>query len=126
MNIAAQIPDPWSLDLAILDPSDANLFEHQAHWNYFRRLREEDPVHFVDSEEFGPYWSITRFEDIVFENVHPLYGAMDIRRSSTPTKARSIPEKPSSARSNEKASASVWMAKAGPWTTSWSSAYGVR
>ncbi|MEQ9314453.1 MAG: cytochrome P450 [Henriciella sp.] len=48
-----------------VDPSDAILFEKQAHHEVFRRLRKEDPVHFLPDSPFGPYWSITRFEDIV-------------------------------------------------------------
>ena len=67
---ASGIPDPYSLDIKDIDPSDGALYQHQAHWEYFRRLREEDPVHFVDSAEFGPYWSITKFNDIVFVDSH--------------------------------------------------------
>lgn len=67
---ASGIPDPYSLPLEELDPSCSRLFQQQAHWDYFRRLREEDPVHFVDSPEFGPYWSITRFNDIVYVDSH--------------------------------------------------------
>ena len=71
MNTPANgIADPYSLDLKDLDPSDSALYEHQAHWDYFKRLREEDPVHFVDSEEFGPYWSITKFNDIMYVDSH--------------------------------------------------------
>ena len=66
----AQFADPYSIPLEELDPSDGQLFEAQAHWDYFKRLREEDPVHFVESEEFGPYWSITRFEDIMYVDSH--------------------------------------------------------
>ena len=66
----AQFADPYSIPLEELDPSDGKLFEAQAHWDYFKRLREEDPVHFVESEEFGPYWSITRFEDIMYVDSH--------------------------------------------------------
>ena len=57
----APLPDPYSLPLDKLDPSRAELFRTGQHWAYFERLRKEDPVHWVDSEEFGPYWSITRF-----------------------------------------------------------------
>ena len=64
------IPDPYSLDLADLDPAIPELFEHQAHWDYFKRLREEDPVHLVSGGEFGPYWSVTRYEDIVYVDTH--------------------------------------------------------
>ncbi len=41
---SSQIADPYSLDLKELDPSIPHLFEQQAHSDYFKRLREEDPV----------------------------------------------------------------------------------
>ncbi len=62
--------DPYSLDIADIDPAEPHLFETQAHWDYFKRLREEDPVHFVEGGEFGPYWCITKFHDIVFVDTH--------------------------------------------------------
>ena len=64
------IPDPYSLDLSELDPAIPELFEQQAHWDYFKRLRDEDPVHLVTGGEFGPYWSVTRYEDIVYVDTH--------------------------------------------------------
>lgn len=67
---ASGIPDPYTLDLKDLDPSDPDLFEQQLHWDYFKRLREEDPVHFVEGGEFGPYWSVTKFKDIVYVDSH--------------------------------------------------------
>ena len=71
MNIAAAgIPDPYSLNLEDLDPSAPALFQQQAHWDYFRRLRDEDPVHYVAGGEFGAYWSVTKFDDIVFVDSH--------------------------------------------------------
>ncbi|HIG21145.1 MAG TPA: cytochrome P450 [Henriciella marina] len=48
-----------------VDPSEAALFEHNVHHEVFRRLRREDPVHFLPDSAFGPYWSITKFQDIV-------------------------------------------------------------
>jgi cytochrome P450 len=67
---AAGLSDPYSLDLDSLDPSDPALFQQQAHWEYFKRLRDEDPVHFVNSEVFGPFWSVTKFKDIMFVDSH--------------------------------------------------------
>lgn len=66
----ASIPDPYTIPLEEIDPSDARLFQKQKHWAYFERLRKEDPVHFVNSAQFGPYWSITRFNDIVYVDSH--------------------------------------------------------
>jgi len=57
--------DPWSQPLETLDPSRAELFQSGAHHAYFKRLRAEDPVHYTAQSQFGPYWSITRFHDIV-------------------------------------------------------------
>jgi cytochrome P450 len=34
-------------------------------WPWFERLRKEDPVHYCRHGEYGPYWSITRYADIV-------------------------------------------------------------
>ncbi|WP_084420881.1 cytochrome P450 [Henriciella litoralis] len=48
-----------------VDPSEAILFESQAYHEVFRRLRREDPVHYTAKSAFGPYWSITKFQDIV-------------------------------------------------------------
>jgi cytochrome P450 len=32
---------------------------------FFERIRKEDPVHYSVHEEFGPYWSITKYNDIM-------------------------------------------------------------
>ena len=57
--------DPWSLPLDQIDPSQPELFETGAHYEYFRRLRQEDPVHYTAQSAHGPFWSITKFDDIV-------------------------------------------------------------
>ena len=59
------IPDPWTLDLDEIDMSRAELYEANAHGEYFRRLRRDAPVHFCKNSAFGPFWSITKFHDIV-------------------------------------------------------------
>ncbi len=48
-----------------IDVSQAELYEHDAHWPFFDRLRAEAPVHYCADSQFGPYWSVTRFDDIV-------------------------------------------------------------
>ena len=53
------------MPLAKIDVSRAALYEHDAQWPYFQRLRNEDPVHYCAESEFGPFWSITKFDDIV-------------------------------------------------------------
>jgi len=63
--------DPYSIPLDRIDVSDAELFETDTLWGYFERLRNEDPVHFCADSEFGAYWSVTKFEDIVWVEKHP-------------------------------------------------------
>jgi cytochrome P450 len=57
--------DPYSIPLDQIDMSRPELYQENLHWAYFERLRKEDPVHYCANSAFGPYWSITRFEDIL-------------------------------------------------------------
>ncbi len=68
--------DPWSVPLAAIDVSQPALFEQNRFLPYFERLRREDPVHYCPESPFGPYWSITRFKDIVFvDKNHELFSS---------------------------------------------------
>ena len=44
--------DPYSLDLADIDMNIGLLFQAGEHHEYFKRLREEDPVHYCDKNPF--------------------------------------------------------------------------
>jgi cytochrome P450 len=55
----------WALPLDTLDPAQPELFQANAFWPYFERLRAEDPVHFTPESRYGPYWSITKYNDIM-------------------------------------------------------------
>ena len=57
--------DAYSIPLDELDISDATRFKDDTIWPYFDRLRREDPVHYCKDSLFGPYWSITRYNDIM-------------------------------------------------------------
>ena len=48
-----------SADLDELDVSNHFLFQQDAHWPLFERLRKEDPVHYHSDGRYGPFWSIT-------------------------------------------------------------------
>lgn len=64
------LTDPWSMPIEDVDPSFGELFFHQKHHEVFRRLRQEDPVHYTAESAFGPFWSITKFNDIVEIDTH--------------------------------------------------------
>src|SRR5688572_12685317 len=55
----------YSTPLEDLNPGDPDLFLNDAFWPYFERLRREAPVHWCKESEFGPYWSVTRYQDIM-------------------------------------------------------------
>lgn len=63
--VSLEHTDPYTVDLAEIDVSRPNLMQSDTHWAYFERLRQEDPVHYCQSSPFGPFWSITKFNDIM-------------------------------------------------------------
>jgi cytochrome P450 len=65
MNLSTQPVDPHTAALEDFDMSDPRLYEQDVWRPYFARLRAEDPVHFQAESPFGPFWSITRFKDII-------------------------------------------------------------
>jgi cytochrome P450 len=68
--------DPYSLPLTELNVANPYLFAHDAHWPWFRRLRDEAPVHYCPQSFFGPYWSVTRYEDIMtVDTSHDVYSS---------------------------------------------------
>ncbi len=65
IDIKAAREEAYALPLEKLNPAQPALFQADAMWPYFERLRKEDPVHYTAESEFGAYWSITKFNDIV-------------------------------------------------------------
>ncbi len=55
----------WATPLEDFHVGDPDLFRTDTHWPWFERLRAEDPVHWCRESEFGPYWSVTRYADIM-------------------------------------------------------------
>ena len=68
--------DPYSIPLAEINVSDSRLFEADTFWPYFERLRAEDPVHYCAESDFGPFWSVTKFDDIKFvDSNHQIFSS---------------------------------------------------
>ncbi|MEZ2145306.1 cytochrome P450 [Bradyrhizobium sp. DN5] len=57
--------DGCIIPLSNLDVSDAKRFQDDSIWACFERLRREDPVHYCQDSPHGPYWSLTKYRDIV-------------------------------------------------------------
>ena len=78
--------DPYSIPLEEFDMAQPELFQSNTQDAYFKRLREEAPVHYCKDSENGPYWSVTRYKDIMEVESNPeIY-------SSEPTIALADPE----------------------------------
>lgn len=61
----AVIPPASEIDLETLDLADVEIWRQNKMWDRFERLRREDPVHYTPDSVFGPYWSITRYKDVM-------------------------------------------------------------
>ena len=57
--------DPYSVPLEDIDVSQEELYQSDTIWGFYDRLRKEDPVHFCKESKSGPFWSITKFKDIM-------------------------------------------------------------
>jgi cytochrome P450 len=64
------IPDVSTLKLEEIDLSNPFLYRQHQWRPYYKRLRDECPVHYQKESFCGPFWSITRYEDIVFVDKH--------------------------------------------------------
>src|SRR5579863_4996974 len=51
--------------LETLNPAKSSLFENDAMWPYFERLRREDPVHYTPDGDFAAHWGVTKYNDIM-------------------------------------------------------------
>ena len=80
----------WSMPLESIDVSDGRLFRDDVIWPYFERLRREDPVHWCESAEFGPYWSVTKYKDIMQVEVNHQTFSSDIHLGGI--SIRDVPE----------------------------------
>ena len=57
-------PQAQQRRLASIDVSDPHLYQDDSWRAPFAQLRRDDPVHYCEASPFGPYWSVTRYDDI--------------------------------------------------------------
>jgi len=68
--------DAYALPLADIDVSQPELFRANTIWPYFERLRKDDPVHYCPQSRVGPYWSVTKYKDIMHvETNHAIFSS---------------------------------------------------
>jgi len=79
-STAKIVPDArqeaYAIPLDKIDMSQGHLFQNDIHWPYFERLRAEAPVHYCADSAFGPFWSVTRYNDIMtVDTNHGIYSS---------------------------------------------------
>jgi cytochrome P450 len=68
----------YATPLEALDPAQPDLFANDAHWAVFERLRAESPVHYTPESAYGPYWSVSRYHDIMaVDTNHQVFSSED-------------------------------------------------
>ena len=83
MNVAikpeqAARDEAYALPLERIDPANADRFQNDTIWPYFERLRAEDPVHYTADSAYGPYWSVTKWNDIMaVDTNHQVFSSAD-------------------------------------------------
>ncbi len=70
LNIRSTKSDAYTVPLEQIEIWNPDRFRDNTLWPYFARLRKEDPVHYTAESPSGPFWSITRFEDIMYVDTH--------------------------------------------------------
>ena len=65
MTAAIAVRESLAQPLAAIDVSDPGLYEQDTWRPLFARLRREAPVHYCAASPYGPYWSVTRYNDIM-------------------------------------------------------------
>jgi len=74
--VETPLPPADQLALADIDVSSPFLFRQGLWQSYFKRLRDEAPVHYQPNSPFGPFWSITRYDDILaVDKNHAVFSA---------------------------------------------------
>ncbi len=68
--------NPWQVPLDEMNPAHPALFASNKALPWFERLRAEAPVHRCENSQFGPYWSITRYDDVKYvDTTHDLFSS---------------------------------------------------
>jgi cytochrome P450 len=77
MNVATQTQrEVDTLPLETINVADPRLYQEDLWRPYFARLRREAPVHYCPASAYGPYWSVTKFKDIMTVEVnHEIYSS---------------------------------------------------
>src|SRR5262245_52786241 len=70
--------EAYAMPLKDFHPGAPRLFSTDTLWPYFERLRKEEPVHHCTNAPIAPYWSVTKYNDIVHVETNPAIYSSDM------------------------------------------------
>src|SRR3954466_2585344 len=78
-RLRAAREEAYSTPLKDFHPGAPRLFQNDTLWPFFERLRKGEPVHYCTNAPSEPYWSVTRYNDIMqVDTSHGIYSS-DVR-----------------------------------------------
>jgi cytochrome P450 len=79
-RLAAARAHAYSIPISEMHPGAPQLFRSDTWQPYFERLRAEAPVHYCTNAKIPPYWSVSRYDDIMkVDTSHNVFSS-DVRR----------------------------------------------
>ncbi len=67
-----------STPLEKFHPGAPRHFRDDTLWPWFERLRKEEPVHYCTNAPIEPYWSVTKYNDIMHVDTNPAIYSSDV------------------------------------------------
>ena len=68
--------EAFTMPVADIDVSNAYWFQSNTILDFFERLRRDDPVHFTENNNYGRFWSVTKYKDIMHVDTnHGIYSS---------------------------------------------------
>ena len=64
-RLRAARDEAYATPLKDFHPGAPRLFRDDTLWPWFERLRAEEPVHYCTNAPIEPYWSVTKYHDIM-------------------------------------------------------------
>lgn len=65
LELGDPVPPAASVALSDINILDSEIWRQGAYWDRFERMRDEAPLHFTEDSFAGPFWSVTRYDDIM-------------------------------------------------------------
>jgi len=65
LEVGAEVTPASELSLDNLNLVDPEVWRQGKFWDRFDRLRDEAPLHWTEDSFAGPFWSVSRYEDIM-------------------------------------------------------------